>query len=438
MDIINTENSKAWVLAISMGYGHQRTADNIRFLSPGGEVINANDYDGIPTKDKRIWVASRESYEFVSRLQSIPIFGEFIFFLYDRFQRILDFYPKRDLSKPNIQLKQMYAMIKKGWGKHLIEKLIEGNKKIGQNIPIVSTFFTMAFMAEIFEYPGDIFCVTCDSDISRTWAPLNPKESRIKYIASTPRAAERLRLYGIKPENIFSTGYPLPLENIGSENMEILKTDMKDRILVLDPDKKYFQNYKSLIEGNLGQLPEKPGHILTIMFAVGGAGAQKEISYKFLKNLKNYIKDRKIKIILVAGTKGKVNDYFLRCLKTLKIDDTIGEGVEIIFEKEKDNYFRKFNERLRKTDILWTKPSEISFYASLGVPIIIAPPLGSQEDFNKRWLLKSGFGFSQENPRYTDQWLFEWLQKGYFAEAAMQGFIEGEKFGALNIKKIIF
>ena len=71
------------------------------------------------------------------------------------------------------------------------------------------------------------------------------------------------------------------------------------------------------------------------------------------------------------------------------------------------------------------------------MPIIIAPPIGSQEEFNKRWLLKSGFGTVQENPNYTNQWLFDWLNQGYLAEAAMQGFVEGEKLGTFNIKNII-
>ena len=49
-----------------------------------------------------------------------------------------------------------------------------------------------------------------------------------------------------------------------------------------------------------------------------------------------------------------------------------------------DEYFNTFNETLRETDILWTKPSELSFYAGLGIPIIIAPTIGSLEDFNKK------------------------------------------------------
>ena len=69
-------------------------------------------------------------------------------------------------------------------------------------------------MAEFFEYPGKIFCVICDTDIARAWAPLEPKKSKIKYFAPTERVVERLKLYGVKPENIFLTGYPLPLENV--------------------------------------------------------------------------------------------------------------------------------------------------------------------------------------------------------------------------------
>ena len=55
--------------------------------------------------------------------------------------------------------------------------------------------------------------------------------------------------------------------------MEILKKDLKYRMLNLDPQKRYFKNYQVLIEAKLGKLPQKPDHPLTIMFAVGGAGA---------------------------------------------------------------------------------------------------------------------------------------------------------------------
>ena len=432
---LNNMAQKAWIISVSMGYGHQRTAYPLRYLAPEGKVINANDYQGIPEKDKKIWETTRKFYEAISRFSRIPLIGKATFSIYDQFQKILTFYPKRDLSKPNFALKQIYSLIKKGWGKHLIEELGMKNKELRMNLPIICTFFTPAFMAEFFHYPGEIFCVVCDADISRTWAPLNPRESKIKYFAPNLRVAERLKLYGIKPENIFLTGYPLPQDIINGEQMEALKENLRNRILNLDPKKRYFEKYQHLLETYLGALPVSSDHLLTIMFAVGGAGAQKEIGIKMVKSLAVKIWAGDIKVILVAGIREKVKEYFEQNLEKLKLKGH--PRVEIIFEKDIEDYFQKFNQALRKTDILWTKPSELSFYSALGIPIIIAPPIGSQEEFNRRWLLKSGFGLSQENPKYTSQWLFDWLEHGYLAEAAIEAFIEGEKLGTFNIKKII-
>jgi len=430
---------KAWIVTVNMGYGHQRTAEPLHEL---GKIINANDYEGIPEKDKTIWQSMRRSYEFISRFSRIPVIGKATFSIYDRFQKIFSFYPKRDLSKSNFTLEKTYSFFQKGWGRDLIEKLKVKSQKLKVNLPIISTFFTPAFMAEYFNYPGQIFCVVCDADISRTWAPLKPKESKIKYFAPTERVTERLKLYGVKPENIFLTGYPLPLENIGSEKMEILKEDLRNRILNLDPKKKYFEKYGSLVLEKLGSLSEKSDHPLTILFSVGGAGVQKEIGVKILKCLTPWVKEKKIKIVLSAGIRENVKKYFEKNIKKLELEEfyrglTPVRSIEIIFEKDIESYFQKFNLALRKTDILWTKPSELSFYSALGIPIIISSPIGSQEEFNMRWLLKSGFGLSQEDSNYTKEWLFDWVNRGYLAEAAMEGFIKGEKLGTFKISRII-
>jgi len=423
---------RARVVDVNMGYGHQRTAYPLKDLAPYGKVISANDYQGIPKKDQKIWENSRKFYEFISNFKRIPLIGEPTFSLFDKFQEILTFYPKRDLSKPNFYLKQTFSLIKKGWGRDLIEKLKMKNEKLKRNLPLITTFFVPAFMAEVFNYPGDIFCVVCDADIARSWASLNPSQSKIKYLVPNSRVVERLMLYGVKKENIFLTGYPLP-----QENTKKASKDLGYRLLNLDPKKKYRQNYKPLIKGFLGDLPRKPNHPLTITFAVGGAGVQKEIGVKILKSLSLKIKTKKIKIILVAGIRKKVKDYFLKHIKHLGLKKNLGKNIKIIWEKNIENYFKKFNQALRKTDILWTKPSELSFYTALGLPIIIAPPIGSQEDFNKQWLLRLGSAIPQENPDYTAQWLFDFLESGWFAEAAMQGFIEGEKLAIYKIEKII-
>ncbi len=427
-----SSDKKAWIVSVNMGYGHQRTAYPLRGLAPDGKIINANNYDGIPAKDRAIWEGSRTFYEFISNFKRIPLLGGFSFSLFDRLQKILSFYPKRDLSKANLSLDRFYALFKGGWGKDLIEKL--GKKPL----PMVSTFFLPAFMAEFFNYPGEIFCTVCDADIARSWAPLKPATSRIQYFAPTGVVAERLKMYGVKENNIHFSGYPLPLENIGSVEMETLKKDLAQRLLILDPKKKYFDRYHPLITRYLGQLPEKPLRPPTLMFAVGGAGAQREIGFKIIKSLRGLLKNGGVRVFLAAGIKEEVKDYFLDRIEELNLKNLVGKELKIIFNWNIHAYFHAFNEALRETDILWTKPSEMSFYTALGLPIVLAPCIGSQEELNKKWLLRLGSALSQENPDFTDEWLFDLLREGWFAEAAMQGFVEGEKRGVFNIRKTIF
>lgn len=427
------QESKAMVVAVNMGYGHQRTAYPLKCLAFEEKIINANNYQGIPAKDQRIWESARRGYELISAFRRTPLIGKIGFSVFDQFQKIFSYYPKRDLSKPNFQLKQTFALIKKGWGKDLIEKL---TCSADSELPLITTFFTPAFMAEFFNYPGEIYCVVCDADISRTWASLNPSRSKIRYFAPTSWVVSRLKLYGINPENIFLTGYPLPLENVGTEKLEIVRHDLSYRLLNLDPKKRYSQYYEPLIKKYLGELPQKSNHILTIMFAVGGAGAQKEIGIRIVKSLAVKIWAGEIKVILVAGIKKKVKEYFEKNIARLGLRET--RSVEIIFANDIESYFQKFNLALRTTDILWTKPSELSFYTALGLPIVIAPPIGSQENLNKKWLFRLGSAMPQEDPKYTYQWLFDFLESGRFAEAAMQGFIEGKKLGTFNIQKIVF
>jgi len=437
-ETFSEKSERAWILTVDMGYGHQRPADNLRHLAEGGQAICANNYDGIPESDFRAWNNSRKFYESISVFKSVPLLGNLVFTLFlDYFQKVPPFYPRRSLAEPSLQVKQVYGSLAKGWGKHLIEELKIKNEQLGRTLPIVATFFTPAFMAEFFGYPGEIFCVVCDTDITRAWAPLDPSQSKIKYFAPTERVAERLKLYGVKPENVFLTGFPLPVENIGGWDQVVLKHDLRARLANLDPQKKFFYQYYPLLKQRLGELPLKANHVLTLTFAVGGAGAQKDLAIKITKSLAKEIVQGKIRVILVAGIKARVKDYFEKNIAKLGLGNCLGKTLEILFSPDMEGYFRDFNSYLRQTDILWTKPSELSFYACLGLPIIIAPTIGSHEEFNKRWLLKSGFAMLQKDPRFVREWLFDLVDQGHLAEMAFESFLEGESKGVLKIQEII-
>ncbi len=419
------KKKKAHIISVNMGYGHQRTSYPLRIFSSDGKIINANDYDNIPEDDKKVWESSRTFYEFISRFKKVPLIGAFAFYLFNKFQQIPSYYPIRDLSKPTLSLKKIYSLINDGWGKHLIDNLKD------RSLPIITSFFIPAFMAEQHNYPGEIYCIVCDADCARAWAPLDPKNSRIKYFAPNLWVQNRLKLYGVKHENIFLTGFPLPLENIGNRNQNILREDLGSRLLNLDPENRFHKKYRPFLGD---KLKAKKDHVLSIMFAIGGAGAQKEMAIVYVNKLKKKIKKGELKVYLSAGIREEVKDYFEKSIKKLKLE----KRVEIIYAKEIYKYFDQFGKKLRKTDILWTKPSELSFYGGLGIPILMAPTIGSQEDYNKQWLLGIGAGIPQVNPHYVNQWLFDYLDSGRFAEAALDGFIEIEKMGTYNIEKICF
>ncbi|MEI6627316.1 MAG: hypothetical protein WCL61_01855 [bacterium] len=430
---IEKKLNKAYVLTVDMGYGHQRASYPLHTFAEGG-IITANNYEGIPESDKKIWMNSRAFYEFISRFKKIPFIGEKVFSLYDKFQEIPIFYPKRDMSKPNFPLKQIYKFFKNGdWGKHLIKKLAK------KPLPLVTTFFATALMAEYFDYPEDIYCVICDADVSRTWVSLDPHASRINYLAPCKRVVERLKLYGVPPQRIFLTGFPLPDENVGL-GLKIIKEDLGRRLIQLDPEKIYINSYRETINEKIGRtnLLLEPTRPLTITFSVGGAGAQREMGMSIVKSFKRHIMTEKVKINLIAGTNVEISDYFKAEVKKMGLDHFMHKTIDVIHDNDKTDYFKKFNRVLRDTDVLWTKPSELTFYSGLGLPIIMCPPIGSQEVFNQRWLESIGSGIKQDDPQYVNEWIYDWLNSGWLAEAAMQGFMEAPKYGTYNIKEIIF
>ena len=105
-------NENAWLISVSMGYGHQRTAFSLKDLAYGDEIINANSYQGIPEKDRTIWEGTRRFYEFISRFRRAPLIGKATFSIYDQLQKILSFYPKREIIKPSFTLNQIFSLIK--------------------------------------------------------------------------------------------------------------------------------------------------------------------------------------------------------------------------------------------------------------------------------------------------------------------------------------
>ena len=87
-----------------------------------------------------------------------------------------------------------------------------------------------------------------------------------------------------------------------------------------------------------------------------------------------------------------------------------------------DAYFDSFDALLADTDILWTKPSELVFYAALGIPLLLAPPVGIHESYNLRWARENGAGLKQRDAHVVGDRLLEHLAAGNLAAAAWAGY----------------
>jgi len=417
-----------------MGYGHDRAAHGLEEVAYGS-FITSNNYRGIPALDKKLWKETRELYETLSRFKPIPIIGNLVFSALDRFQEIPSFYPRRDLSTPNLQLKGMYALIKRGLMKHLTHVLMERRR-----LPAICTFPLSAHALEYHGYSEDIYTLVTDTDMSRSWVALDPKRSKIKYLAPTGRVVERLKLYGVRSENIFLTGFPLPRTIIGGTDSTTLKQDLAQRICNLDPKGIFTARYWRTLEAELGLktcLVKRKPKPVTITFSVGGAGAQRQLAIQIAKALRDKIRRHEIRLVLVAGTHLSLARYFALHLKAIGLGPNFQNGIRIYYKKERHEYFETFDRILRKTDILWTKPSELSFYTGAGIPIIMAPPIGSQEEFNKLWLQNVGGGVQMYEADTCAEWLQDWIDGGALARMAWNGYIEAPTHGSYRVESII-
>lgn len=421
-------NTKSWVISATMGYGHQRAVYPLKDFAEE-KIITVGSEDAASKNEKKLWSRILRAYEFMSRAKGIPLIGNWIFNMLDSLLHIPSYYPMRDLSNSTFQVNLLESSIKKGLCSAMIEKVST------KNLPIVTSFYASAIAADMQGFQN-VYCIICDADLNRVWVAKEPWESRIHYFAPCGKAAQRLRAYGVPEERIFITGFPLPIELIGDRNLSTLKIDLGKRLKRLDPKGIFWARHERNVNYFLGQenCINNENQKLTIAYGVGGAGAQKEIGGKIAFSLKNRILNNEVKLLLIAGIKQNVRDYFYSIKKQITDDDS---KIEVIYANTLDEYFGKFTKAMKTTDILWTKPSELSFYTALGIPIIMTPAIGSQEKFNQSWLFQIQAALKQDSPEYTDQWLFDLLNKGTLAEMAWSGFLKARKLGTYKIIDIL-
>jgi hypothetical protein len=323
------------------------------------------------------------------------------------------------------------AMIRRGLGRGMVERLRHGGG------PLVTTFYAPAIIADRAGIDR-VYCVVTDADCNRVWAPLDATRTRIRYLAPTRRVVRRLRSFGVPDENVTLTGFPLPLEVTRSSGETSLQQRLAARLARLDPSGAFRAVHGDELSLMFAEpAPGADNGPVHLMFAVGGAGAQRELVDQFLPSLRPRILDGRLRLQLVAGTRSEVHRGFLDSIARAGLGHLVGAEIEIVSGRSFREYYDALNRALFCTDVLWTKPSELCFYPALGVPCILSRPVGSHERYNRRWLREQGVGLKQRRADLALGWLDEWLEDGTLAAAAWCGFMRLPKQGTERILQAI-
>jgi hypothetical protein len=405
-------DATAAVVAIDMGYGHLRPA---RTLAEhiGTSVLHADRPPLADVEEQRHWGAIRRFYETTTRASSLPWAGPPFRSLLNAITDIPPLYPFRDMSSPTLGVKWLERLAKKGLGRSMVAYLQE------HALDLVTTFYSPAVLADYHGYDR-IFCIVTDSDVNRVWAPIRPPTSKVHYFAPSGRVVRRLRACGMPKEQVELTGFPLPHSLVGGPDASVLRKNLAARLARLDPERIFRQQFAADLE-SFGAIPEPSGppHLV---FAVGGAGAQATLPSLFLPSLKGPLEAEELRLTLVAGVRGEVARAFEAQIAAAGLEPQRGRSVDILYEPALDQYFRSFEELLAGADILWTKPSELVFYAGLGLPLLLSDPIGIHESYNLRWVRENGAGLKQRDPRVTGERLLDFLADGHLAAAAWAGY----------------
>ena len=219
--------------------------------------------------------------------------------------------------------------------------------------------------------------------------------------------------------------------------MTAVRANLAPRLVRLDPSGRFRQDLKHAISQFLGPLPTltREESVPLLTFAVGGAGAQVGLVRDFLPSLGELIVNGRLRLALVAGLRRQVANELEDCVRRTGLGNELGPqgAIRILYQPTFQQYFQEFNMLLARTDILWTKPSEMTFFAGLGLPIIFSSPVGTHEHFNRRWAREEGAGLKQRDVKHAGEWLKDWLQDGVLASTAWNGFTRMPTFGLYQV-----
>lgn len=185
------------------------------------------------------------------------------------------------------------------------------------------------------------------------------------------------------------------------------------------------------------------------LLTIGGAGAQQEFYSKIIKNLLSLVKENKVVLYLNVGDHKNVWDDLSSSIPELKelaktyFDDwnktkefankALNEdisGVHVFYHKDIFAAVYSTNLLMRSTDVLVTKPSELSFYP---VPKLLIKRVGGHEMWGAITSSEIGDGTIEcETPELALQMIDLMLEDNYILSMMCNKILDLDKIGRYN------
>jgi hypothetical protein len=410
------------VVAVEMGYGHLRAAYTIANYF-NTDVVRMDLPPWASPAEAAIWRGVSKIYNTLSCAGDWPWAGPAAQRMLEKITEISHFRGPTEVEPASLLTHCVDRLTRSVFGRRLRALASDTGR------PILATYPVAALAAR--HAPGArVFCLATDTDLNRAWAPADASWPYIEYLAPVNRVAERLRSFGVSDRHIHLTGFPLAHGLIANAH-----TALQRRLYRLNPKSTF---HDSRIEAFLqNPSPSSSRGPIAMTVAIGGAGAQIRQVEQMLRVLRKMILDGKLRLTLVAGTRADIARKFSGMVQSAGLVFHGKHGIQILFADEPEQYFRRFEECLVDTDLLWTKPSELVFYAALGLPILLAPPVGGQEHANRNWLLSHHAALDAGDPAMLDQRIAHLVAEGELCRIAWNAYSRLERNGLERIREVI-
>ena len=343
--------------------------------------------------EQRLWRASRRFYEVTSRASQLPVVGAPLRSLLEALTHIPHLYPLRDLSAPTFQARSLDRLIRKGLGRGLADHL-QGDRRAAADhllrarprrrpprlraglLPRHRLGHQPRLGAAAARAAADpLLRAEPAGGAAAARLRRGARADRVHRLPAAGRAARRAGPAGAAAQPGRAPGAAGPRAGLPRP----------------DPRRD----------------PSLPGRPAAPIRRAGRrwsrsrwAAPARRPSWRGAcsRSLQPLIEEGRLRLCLVAGVRAEVAASSAAGSREAGLGAADRAAAHPV-GRTSTSYFPRFNALLAETDILWTKPSEMTFFAALGLPLVLRGRSGVHERYNRRWAVENGARPQAARPR---------------------------------------